>query len=370
MTKLQILLSLLLVTCVFPFTAHAQVNRFKSPNVSANALFWYKNSNLQTDYKSVNRNGPDLREAEVALYSDVDPYSKLVVLLTVHPEYQVDSTTHRVTESWEVEPEELYGESLAIPNLTLRAGKFKADFGKHNELHTHVYPFIDAPLANEMLLGEEGLNDVGVSAAYFLPFDWYSEFTVQYLRGEGENTEFSSQDTGDGVGVGHFKNLWDMSDSATLETGISYALGKNSLGGRTTLSGVDLTYKWRPVVGGKYKSAILAGEVINRDVQQPGVKDEHGLGWNVWGKYQFAERWAALARYDRVDVYNSDADINPNALTNQETQKVAAALNFEASEFSSFKLEMDYSQPTINQVERKIYLQANFTIGAHPAHSY
>lgn len=357
---------------IFSLESFAQ-GLLKSPNVSANALFLYRNSNFSQEDLSTERNGVDLQEAEIAFYSDVDPYSRLSLLLTIHPEYEVVGA--KVEQSWGVEPEELFAETNHIPSTTLRIGKFKSAFGKHNMLHTHAYPFVDPPVANAALLGEEGLNDVGVSAAVLLPTGWFSEFTAQYLRGEGENSEFSSSTPGDGVGVGHWKNLWDLSDSLTGEFGLSYAMGANSIGGNTAIAGADLTFKWRPTVGGRYHSWIFAGEYLNRKLEQKGAtSDEKGNGWNIWGQYQFAERWAAAARYDHLKVEGSDSVINPNALANETAKKYSTALIFTATEFSSYRLEYNQTEGPASTkgdtVERKFYLQANFTIGAHPAHSY
>lgn len=349
-------------------------NSLKSPNVSANALFLYRNSNFSKEGTSTVRNGADIQEAEVAFYSDVDPYSRLNLLLSVHPEYTLNTTTNKVSQEWKVEPEEAYAESDHIPSTAVRIGKFKAALGKHNQLHTHAYPFVDAPIVNTALLGDEGLNDVGVSAAVLLPFSWFSEITGQYLRGEGENAEFKSSTPNDAVGVGHWKNLWDLSDALTMELGASYAGGNNSLRGNTTLMGADLTFKWRPTSGGKYHSWILASEYIARKLEQPTSTTEKGAGFNVWGQYQFAERWAFLARYDHLKVEGSDTAVNPNALANIYTDKYSSALVFNASEFSSYRLEYNHAigpvSATGESLEQKIYLQANFTIGAHPAHSY
>jgi hypothetical protein len=352
------------------FSAFAQ-STLKMPNVSANALFLYRNSNFAKENTSEVRNGIDIQEAEVAFYADVDPYSRLNVLLSVHPEYTADVANDTVTQEWVIEPEEAYAETDRIPSTTLRIGKFKAAFGKHNPLHTHAFPFVDAPVVNSALLGSEGLNDVGVSAAVLLPFGWFSEVTGQYLRGEGENEEFNSATPGDGVGVGHWKNLWDLSDSMTMEAGASYAFGNNSLGGDTSLIGADLTFKWRPVAGGKYHSWILGSEYIRRDLAQPGAKTELGQGFDVWGQYQMSERWSALLRFDHLDVSES---ATPATLPNVTTRKYSGALVFGATEFSSYRVEYNQAEGPSNadgeSVERKVYLQANFTIGAHPVHAY
>jgi len=356
---------------LFAQASFAQANSITSPNVSANALFLYQHSNLNDKDLSTTRNGVDLREAEIAFYADVDPYTQLKMILALRPQYEVSGGS--VEQSFILEPEELYADTRQIPGLTLKLGKFLAAFGKHNELHTHAFPFIDAPLANTYLLGDEGLNDVGFSAAYLIPTNWYNEITLQFLRGEGENTQFNSAKPGDGVGLVHWKNLVDLSDSLTAELGGSYAEGQNSLKGKTTLTGADLTFKYRPVVGGKYHSAIFAGEYLHRQLEQPGHEDEIGYGWNVWGQYQFAERWAAKSRYDHFSASGGHST-NSSALTTGKTNKYAASIVFNATEFSSYQVEYSYSHFPKNSFDesedKKIYFQANFTIGAHPTHRY
>jgi hypothetical protein len=255
----------------------------------------------------------------------------------------------------------------------LKLGKFKAFMGKHNILHTHAYPFIKAPLANEALLGDEGLNDVGASAAVLLPGSWFNELTVQYLRGEGENEEFNSPTPGDGVGLAHWKNLFDLSDDLTMEIGASYAQGGNSLRGMTSLAGSDLTFKWRPSEGGRYHSLVWGTECLSRTESQAGsASDENSGGLATFLQYQFAERWTGFYRYDTLTVRNT---FDPVALPDGTAERHSLAVSYAASEFSSFKLEYDHRHggvtgPHGEDTEQAIYLQANLTIGSHPAHSY
>ena len=64
-----------------------------TPNTSANTLLLYRNSNFhQQDADPGNldqdRNGINIQEAELQFYSDVDPYTRLSLLLSIHPEYE------------------------------------------------------------------------------------------------------------------------------------------------------------------------------------------------------------------------------------------------------------------------------------------
>ncbi|MGE4131622.1 MAG: hypothetical protein AB7F86_08280 [Bdellovibrionales bacterium] len=367
---------ILLIACMVGLTAgslsYAQPS-LKQPNVSANALFLYRNSNFNGEHNSTTRNGVDIQEAEIAFYSDVDPYSRLNVLVSVHPEYELNAAKTEVEkQNWIFEPEELYAESNHVSKVTLKLGKFKGAMGRHNSLHTHAFPFVEAPLMNTTLLGEEGLNDPGISAAYLLPTPWYSELIGQYLRGEGENSGFNSPTPGDGIGLVRWRHLWDLSDDTTFELGMSGARGANSLRGTTTLGGADVTLKWRPSVGGKYQSFILAGEFLDRRREQADdVAAELGTGWNAWVQYQLAQRWLTSFRYDHLRMINS---ADTTAIVNGQKDKYTGGLTFAATEFSSMRLEYSWGRGEANakgeKTEQTVLVQANFTIGAHPSHTY
>jgi hypothetical protein len=343
----------------------SQAFAITTPNVSANTLFLYRQSNFHKEDQNVtspdqNPNGLDLREAELQFYSDVDPYTRLNVLMSIGSEYTTDGVT--VSQSWGIEPEEVFAEANAVDGVTFKIGKFRAAMGKHNTLHTHAFTFIEAPLANNALLGGETLNDSGVSAAILIPTTWFNEFTIQYLRGQGENDEFNSPSPASGVGLVHWKNLFDMTDELTMELGLSYARGNNSFKDQTTLSGADLTFKWKPSVGGKYASWIWATEYLKRTQAQPGITNDTGIGLASWIEYQFAERWSVDYRYD-------------NLIEVATTERHSLGFNFKPSEFASYKLEYNQTRGPLlnadnNNVEKTIFLQANFTIGAHPAHTY
>lgn len=366
--------SLLSLVFLFAAQAYSQSSDLKSPNVSANALLLYSHSNLNEDDSSTSRNGLDLQEAEIAFYSDVDPYHRLHILLAIAPEYEFDAGTNQVTQEWHIEPESLFMETTQVPGVTFKVGKFKAAFGKQNQLHTHAFPFVEAPIAHSTLLGDEGFNDLGLSAAALLPLSWFSELTVQALRGEGENAQFNSSQNGDAVGVLRWANLWDFSDALTFEIGLSGAGGKNYMTTSTTLAGADLTLKWRPVDGGKYKSWTLGFEALRRKLEQPLVDSEISEGSVLWGQYQFAQRWSVAARAESLSTKDSDGAVNALSLPNETSSRTAAALNFHPTEFSQYRLELGRGKlpPNANgdTDENRIFLQANFTIGAHPAHAY
>lgn len=134
--------------------ANLKGNAF-NPEMSANTLFLYRNGSRGNSSSDVEPNGFSLQEAELQFFSDVDVYARVAVLLSLHEE----------NGDWHLEPEEAFAESISLPFVTVKAGKFKTSLGKYNTYHTHALPFVDQNLVNQVILGDEGLNNVGLSAA-------------------------------------------------------------------------------------------------------------------------------------------------------------------------------------------------------------
>jgi len=106
-----------------------------------------------------------LEESEISFQAIVDPYARADLFLSFSNEG--------------VDVEEGYITFLHLPwDLIVKAGKFKAQFGKINTLHLHVLPWPDEPLPVVNLLGsEEGWSDAGASVSKLieLPGDTFSE---------------------------------------------------------------------------------------------------------------------------------------------------------------------------------------------------
>ena len=340
-----------ILAAVFSATAFAAGKPF-NPDTSVNFLGLIQQGNQgSNDRNAVSHNGAQLQEAEVQFLSDVDPYLRANALLSISPNGKGD---------FGIDPEEVFLETTTVPYVTLKAGKFKEALGKHNQLHTHAFPFIDAPLIHQRLLGDEGLNESGVSAATLIPVSWFMEVTVQGVSNNNA-TLYGSPSAGDFAEVAHLKNLFDLTDDLTMESGFSGTQGPNQWGSKSNVFGADLTFKWRPAEGGKYKAIIWSTEYLDGKLMGKPTGSTLG-GIASWVQYQFAERWWVQGRYEFVGLPRS------SDITTQNKQ--SALLAFFPSEFSGFRIQYDHLAQKDLPAGHNIAFQYNITIGAHPAHAY
>lgn len=334
-----------------------------NPDLSLNGLFLYQNgtngNNKLTTSSPVGayENGMTLQEAELVLTSDVDTYAKFFGAFSASKE----------NGNWKFEPEELYGESLNLDSFTIRAGKFLAAIGKYNQVHTHALPFINQNLINVQLFGNEGINSVGLGVSYLIPANWFSEVNFQWLS-SADQSFFNNSSPNSSFGVARMRNLFDLNDDTTLELGISGTQGQNSVDKISQAGGADLTLKWRPSRGGKYSALIWSTEYLNGSFHgNPNSADTPldvcTQGGSTFVQWQFSDRWWVQGRTEYLDQ-----KIGGNYTVKKRSSLL---LGFFPTEFSGFRLQYDYGiDPTYDKPDHKILLQANLTIGAHPAHSY
>ncbi len=354
--SILILLSVLFV----PFAFSADKAKSFNPDVGVNFLgLGQVGSNFSRARTVKPREGLQLQEVELQFASDVDAYFRAVAFFAIKQESG--------SSGFSIDPEEIYAESISLPGFTVRAGKFKQAMGRHNSLHTHAFPFIDAPLVNQRLLGDEGLNENAVSVSALLPASWFSEVTLQGFS-LANDALFNSRNSGDMGGLARIRNLWDLRESLTMEHGISGAVGHNQFGYKSTILGSDLTLKWRPTEGGKYKSVSWSTEYFL--AQRPGLVDATSAesqqklgGLASWIQYQFAERWWLQGRYEYLGL--------PRSPSLSVVTKQSALLGFFPSEFSGLRLQYDWIQDRARpKKDYAVALQYNISIGAHPAHAY
>lgn len=290
-----------------------------------------------------------LDEAEVSFQAIVDPYARADFFLAASPKG--------------LDVEEGFITFPTLPGgLLAKVGKMKAQFGKVNTMHSHVLPWVDAPLPMVNLLGgDEGLNDSGISVSKLILNP------VLFLEATGEvyagsNDLFTSHKRGNLTYVGRLRGYRDLTEGTNLDVGTSFAYGHNDVGPdfTTKVYGIDATFRYRPLRRAIYRRFIARTELFwSRRDQQPA--QANAFGAYASGEYQFARRWFAGARYDF-----SDRAADPSL---RDTSG-SLLLTYWPSEFSQVRGQLrrvNYADgPTANE----LLFQFLFSIGAHGAHVF
>jgi hypothetical protein len=298
--------------------------------------------------------GPDdirqpmnLDEAEVAFQAWVDPYAKANVFLSI--------------TKGGIDVEEGYAQFVTLPyDLTAKAGKFKALFGKDNTWHAHVRPWIDQPLVIHNFFGDEGFNDDGISVSKSItnPWNTFIEATGEVFEGRVANV-FDRRGLNDLVYNAHLKAFRDISENNNIEVGTSYARGTlNDV--HNQFAALDVTYRWKPPQRGLYNSFIGRVEAI---ANKRGDADRTLKGFYASADYQLTRRLFTGVRIDAANRFVAGAT--------PMDRGVSATLTFWPSEFSQLRGQlrrMRYGD--VGKSVTELLLQLQFSIGAHGAHTF
>ncbi len=291
----------------------------------------------------------ELHEAEASFQAVVDPYARADFFLTFGPD--------------EVGVEEGFITFPTVPGgLLAKVGKMRDVFGKVNAMHNHVLPWTDRPLVTQNLLGgEDGLADAGISLARLIPNRWlFLEATAQVYA--GGSAVFQSKKRSDLTYLGHLRGYQDLSESTNLDLGGSIAYGANESGPgfHTRLLGVDATLRYRPLRRAIYRQLLLRGELVwSRREQPSGTQD--AFGTYVGLDYKFARRWFAGARFDYSERATDASLVDKGG---------SLLLTWWPSEFSQIRAQYRHTRLGEGHTANELLFQFLFSIGAHGAHPF
>lgn len=336
--------------------------------------------------------GFGFRGVELTLSGTVDPY------------LDAQATLH-FTED-EVEVEEAFATTRMLPaGLQLKAGKFLSDVGYINKQHLHEWLFVDQPWMREYLLGEEGLNELGVQLSWLPPTETYIRLGAEVLQGESAGVanyigeEGLREKDGPRLFTGFAKLAPDLGDHHAVQLGVSgggsrafqraglHAHGEEdhheSWDGDSWFAGLDLVYKYdgKGVMG--HRNFTLQAEYLyrqlNLDYYSAGLHeeeehadhaheehddhadeehddhgheehDDHGHGnaqeWKqdglyVQAVYGFAPRWNAGLRLDVLGLINDGYDHGEKNELGT-SYRYTGQITYAPSEFSLIRAQASY----------------------------
>ena len=368
------LLAVIVLACgAAPLTAQSVYN----PDISVipRFLLWTDDGTQLPEHRVYLRPEFTLEELEIGLQAYVNPYARGDIFISMAG-----------IEEPEISLEEAYVTFLkGLPlDMNIRLGKCRVEFGKLNMVHPHARPFVGSPIMQARFLGEEGVNDLGLSASFLLPTgDVYSRLSLDILAG----TSIGALAPGDEL-AGGGPGLVDTTDGPLLYAQSGRAMTFIPLGdesdieiGLSALTGIhdpyaklrfwywnlDFKYKWKP---NDFTSLTVWGEgLLNSRRVSDGAGGEQPVssaGAFLFADYQFLKTFTLGTRFDWSESPYSSAD--------KATAIAVFAGYYPVEESLAFRLQYQRTRTAPAGGEAIIVnsfaLQVMFSLGPHRAHTF
>lgn len=318
----------------------------------------------QNSFTEELRSGAHFRVFGLHFQSNLDPFSTTKAAIEITPHGLEFGEAYMI---W----------TKVLPGIGLTAGKFRQQFGVINRWHVHSLDQFDFPLALTTILGEEGLNQIGLSIDWTMPpiISDANSLTVELTNGQNDHL-FAGEMFSFPAALFHLKNYWDLSRDTYLEIGFSGMIGKNNLRGYneedsliledsrlTTLGGLDLTIFWEPLNRARYNSLIWRSELYYANKETPdGIL--RVLGGYSYIDYKFDLQWHIGARFD----YTQPFEMNNSS---KHILQIVPYITWWQSNWVRWRLQYNYLDGTeIATAQNTIRLQIVFAAGPHKHDRY
>ncbi|HUI91164.1 MAG TPA: hypothetical protein VLX68_02850 [Chitinivibrionales bacterium] len=297
-----------------------------------------------------------LGEVELQLDAALNPYLNGLFVLSF------DGTS--------VDIEEAYATLVkGLPlNLALKAGKFRLDFGKLNQTHTHAYPFLRTPRvldpkAARLLPGEESFDDVAVQASTLWPVtdNWSVALSADALSGEAFHPD--ARDVMP-AWLCHLSSAFII-DPASFDVGLSATRGLGDVPRHlyTAVYGADAKAK---IAASALLTLTVAGEYLYRLSETSDSLGTVARG----GRYGFYAYVNALYRtqFNAGLLAEQYQDPLRSGTTDRALKPFAGFSVLEES--TLVRLSYEYFIGGANARNNTVEVQLLFSMGPHKAHQF
>jgi hypothetical protein len=307
----------------------------------------------------------EFRSAELALAASIDPFARGYALFNGTP------------DGFEVEEAAIVTTSLPY-NLTVKGGRFFADFGRLSHFHDHELPFVNRPIVLDSYVGGESQAD-GVELSWLAPTEQYLNFTAgAYNKIGAENDRVSNaqpRDLTKFTYMGRAATFFSLNDAHSIDLGASYAYTPKVTiedRGARHLAGVDLTYRYLPLGQASYRGLVWGTEVLYNSEKRPvdtlvtdvdtgeqtteTVFSRHG----AFGLYSYVEARLSRRFYPGF-LFEYVQDLDRGVVN---TTAFSPYITFWASEFQRFRLQYtNIAQPGGH--DNQGFIQWTVILGSH-----
>ena len=300
----------------------------------------------------------EFRSGEIGISASVDPFARAYGIINGTPDG--------------VDVEEAAIVTTSLPwNLTVKGGRFFAEFGRLSTFHDHDLPFVNRPLVLDTYVGGESQAD-GVEVNWLAPIPHYLTLTAgMYNKIGADNDRVDNKISRD---VSEFTYLlraatsFSLHDEHSIDVGLSDAYTPEIRiedKKRRNLAGLDLTYRYTPLASASYRGLVWGNEVLlNHESREsvPGSADFRGR--NALGMYSYLEARLSRRLYPGF-LFEYVQDVNSPSLT---TKQYSPYLTLWASEFQRLRLQYTHADGP-DRSDDRFFLQWTVIIGSH-VHSF
>jgi hypothetical protein len=314
-------------------------------------------------YSRQNRSNFEFRSGELGISASVDPFARGYAIINGTPDG--------------VDVEEAAIVTTALPyNLTVKGGRFFAEFGRLSTFHDHDLPFVNRPLVLDQYIGGESQAD-GVEVSWLAPIDQYLTFTAGFYNKIGADNDRVSntvpRDLAQFTYLARVQTYFSLTDSLGLDVGASDAytpeVQVDGLKARN-LFGFDLTLRYAPPGQASYRGFIWGNELLVNHEARPGIPPTDDSPKQVFryrdsvGAYSYFEARLTRRYYPGILLeYVQDID-NPS----RTTWAISPYFTLWASEFQRIRLQYTHSEtksPSSKPTDDAFFLQWTIVMGSH-----
>jgi hypothetical protein len=315
-----------------------------------------------------NKSNFEFRSGELGVSASVDPFARAYAIINGTPDGVAVEEAAIVTTS--------------LPwNLTVKGGRFFADYGRLSKFHDHDLPFVNRPLALDTFIGGESQSD-GVEVSWLAPLDQYLTLTAgAYNKIGASNARVDNKaprDLSEFTYLGRVATFFSLNDNNSLDLGLSDAYTPEVRVENLThrnLFGVDLTYRYTPLSAAAYRGLIWGTEfLVNHegrlaipatDITPAVFRYRDALGLYSYLEARWTRRWYTGFLFEYVEDLDRPAS---------STTAYSPYLTFWASEFQRLRLQYTHLVPNAqlvpnNRTDDQFFLQWTIVMGSH-VHSF
>jgi hypothetical protein len=308
----------------------------------------------------------EFRSAEIGMSANIDPFARGYAIF------------NGGQDGVDVEEAALVTTSLPW-NLTLKGGRFFADFGRLSKFHDHDLPFVNRPPVLDQYVGGESQAD-GVEFSYLVPLQQFLNLTLGAYNKMGADNDQVSNEVPRAFNrftyLAHPATFIALNDSNSIDVGANlawtpkvdtYTAPNDVLAGdgqARYLTDFDITYRYIPLSQSTYHGLTWGTEVLFNSED-----------WNVAGKEALVpvfQRETAWGLYSYVEpkltrVFYPGFMFNYNQAISRTvggTTTYSPYLTIWVSEFQRVRLQYTYfSAPDDHQSQ--FFLQWTAILGSH-----